>query len=67
MCGDSDIPGPVEGKDVDGSGVFLFRVSVDARLPPQCEDSNGFRVAVLLRRDRLHLYGVVQRTLWIAR
>ena len=33
VCCDNDIPGPVEGKDIDGSGVFLVRVAVDARLP----------------------------------
>ena len=40
MCGDDCIPGPVEGKDVDGSGVLFLGVAVDARLPPQCEDGN---------------------------
>ena len=51
MCGDDDIPGPVEGKNVDGSGVLFLRVAVDARLPPQCEDGNRLRFAFFLCRS----------------
>ena len=64
-CGDGDIPGPVEGEEVDGGGVLFLGVAVDARLPPQSQDGHRLRFRFLLSRSLDLSRRVVQGILYI--